>query len=786
MAFQQLYYTSCEAGLAGYGGYQFNAVTPGTSPLIMREVEDQSVYEPPRWLVADPCLDEPEAYPVAFSCGKSEATGAVVVTNVVFAGTDYSGRPGNYFAHALVTSTPQPDFGPLLPAELWGAELWHTTPTESNELPELPGPPPRGVVDRPGVQAFLDARGTGRVLPELLTAVWRAMAGDRLVLLASHDANENIWWIAAVSYLLGEHLAREMSFTTYSHRPGYSRHHLIGIESDAVPPDADSGFQLFDLDSGKTPGGAAHPLADLLADTGVMATQGLWRQAAVFASGSERGPDDWLGPVAAAAGLLRGRLSAAETDAVARWLAGAADRISAQHVSVVLGVALAQSDAGLADKQLLSLLDLARTRRSPAQAERLEQLLAERAVAHASRGEPAEPVRLGPEAAQGARAEVSSLLQTAAPAIALAALGWAAASGAMPQDAELERYGQVVLDPRTPEQELTLILRSYPAVLRGFLARLAAGPAPAAGRVLAGPAGALVSDHDLAPYPGLAEERLLVLVDKRRVDPQRAYDRIVDIRSGAGRSPFVDAGMLGRLWPAGCPPQQVAELLYLLADSPDLDIRDWFVRQIQTAAAQGPRSTGWLNLAQALTDRSLLPLLPDRLARAVHQTASAEQKRRWANSAVDRGDLSVFADLYAEYEAAPGRARRSLARDLSDLLCKAEPLGAALRGCPDGVMAVFCAELQAWLAPSRKDASLAVRVLTALTDRGLPPELVNQLAVPFEQQVGDWGRRDLGTIKHFLSGKPEVAEKFQAWRESQRGSLVRKLLGGRPGPAEGR
>jgi hypothetical protein len=222
-----------------------------------------------------------------------------------------------------------------------------------------------------------------------------------------------------------------------------------------------------------------------------------------------------------------------------------------------------------------------------------------------------------------------------------------------------------------------------------------------------------------------------------------------------------------------------------MADSPDPDIRDWFVRQIQAAAAQGMRSAGWLNLAQALTGRSLLPLLPGRLARAVHQTASAEEKRRWANSAVDRGDLSVFADLYAEYEAAPDRARPSLARDLSDLLCRAEPLGAALRGCPDGVMAVFCEELQVWLARSRKDAWLAARVFTAFTDRGLAPELMNQLEVPFEQ-VRDWGRRDLSLIRQLLSGKPEVAEQFQTWRESQRGSLVRKLLGGRPGPAEGR
>jgi len=223
MAFQQLYYTSCETGLAGYGGYQFNAVTRGTSSLVMREVEDRSVYEPPRWLQAEPALDEPEAYPIALSYAKSEATDAVIVTHVMFAGTDYSGRPGNYFAHALVTDTPGPDFGPLMPAELWGADFWRSTPIGSTELPELQGPLPRAVVDRAGVQAFLDARGTEKVLPELLTAVWRAMAGDRLVLLASHEANENIWWIAAVSYLLGERLAGRRGGRHAHRAPGRGR-----------------------------------------------------------------------------------------------------------------------------------------------------------------------------------------------------------------------------------------------------------------------------------------------------------------------------------------------------------------------------------------------------------------------------------------------------------------------------------------------------------------------------------------------------------------------------------
>ena len=786
MAFQQLYYTSCEIGLAGYGGYQFNAVTPGTSPVVMREIEDRSVYEPPRYLVVNPCPDEPEAYPIAFSYSRSEATGTAILTHVMFAGTDYSGRPGNYFVHALVTSTPEQDFGPLLPAELWGAELWRSTPVESNELPELPGPPPRGVVDRAGVQAFLDARGTGALLPELLTAVWRAMAGDRLVLLASHDANENIWWIAAISYLLGEHLAPRMTFTTYSHRLGYSRHHLVGIQSDAVPADAESAFQLFDLDAAKTPGGDVHPLAVLLADTGLMATDGLWRQAAAFMPVMQDAPDDWHGPVAAAAGLLRGRLSARDTDAVVRWLPGAAGRIPAQHVAVVLEMVLAQPAAGLADEQLLGLRDLAHRLPARGQEDQLERLLIERAFSRISRGQPTEPVRFSRGVRESVRVQVSDLLRTAGPAIALASLEWAAASAAMPADAELERYGHG-LGPVTPEPELSRLLRFHPAVLRGFLAWLAEEPVPLAAAVLAGPAGTCVHDADLAPHPRLAEEWQVVLAGQGRVTPQRAYDQIVDIRMTAQRTPYVDAALLGRLWPTGCPPEQITDMLEVMAELPDPDVRHWFVGQIEAAAARGTSGPAWPRLALAIASRSLLSLLPDELADVVQHTVLAETKRVLASRAVDRGDLSPFGELYADFQAADADARDSSARHLARLLAKADPLAVALRGCPPDVMAVFCERLRAWLDPARPDHRLAERVFTALADPGLQarPELADQLTAAVEP-VHDWNRRELSFVKRLLSGNPAAQRHFQKWRDSHRGGLARKLLGDRPGMAEGR
>jgi GTPase-associated protein 1 len=795
VAFQQLYYTSCENGLGGYGGYQFNAITPGVSAAVMREVEDRTVYEPPGWLLADPCPDEPEAYPVAFSYGTSEATGAAITAQVVFTGTDYSGRPGNYFAHALVTNTPEQDFGPLLPVELWGAELWHTSPVDGTELPELSGPPPPGAIDRPGVQAFLDARGADGVLPGLLTAVGRAMAGDRPVLVVSHDVSENIWWIAAISYLLGEHLGHRMTFTTYSHRPGYSRYHLTGILPETLPPSADSSFQLFDLTvpdltvpdltavdltAGPTPGGGVHPLAAILARTGVMAAPGLWQQAMVFASGAEESLDDWLAPVAAAAGLLGRELSPAETDAVAGWLLGAAGWMPAQLADVVLGVALAQPD-GTADQRLLDLLGLARRLPAPARVERLELLLAERAVTHLARGEAAVPVRLTSAAADAARVQAAQVLVAATPATALAVLEWAAASEVALPDAELERYGRTRLDPGTPEPELTGIVSRSPAALRGLIDRLAGEPPEVAEALLAGPAGDHIRRSDLAAYPVLTELWLLESAARGGLAPLDAFDEIADVRARAQRSPRVDAALLGRLWPDGCPPEQIAELLgAATGEEPAPGVLDWIVTEIG-AVARGPMNDGSLRLAQALAGHPVLGMLPEGDARIMRNAARVEPLLRRARSAGPQGDVAVFAELFAAYLDVDDDTRSLLDQYLPPLLSEAEPLGGALGGCPDGLAAAVCRELGTRLAPPA-DVALARRVFVAMTDPDVldEPALSDRLPAAFERVRG-WRRRDLGALARALADDEELARLFQAWRDEQRGGLARRLFGGGPG-----
>lgn len=778
MAFQQLYYTSCEHGLGGYSGYQFSAVTPGVSPAVMREVEDRTVYRPPGWLLASPRPEEPDAYPVAFCYGTSEATGAVIAAQVVFAGTDYSGRPGNYFAHALVTDTPERDFGPLFPVELWRAELWQHRPIGSTVLPELPGPPPRGGIDRTGTQAFLDSQGTPDILPELLTAVGKAMAGERPVLLASRDVSDNIWWIAAVSYLLGKHLARQMTFTTYSHRPAYTRYHLTGVLPDALPPDAASSFQLFDLMAGRTPGGSVHPLAAILVSMGVIAAPGLWQQAAAFGPVTGTGFDDWLAPVTAAAGLLGRTLSPAETDEVARWLLAAGGSMPEQLADVALGVTLNQPEGTLSPQRLAELLGLARRLPAPDRAGRLELLLAERALTRLARGEPAPPVQLTGRAAGEARTRAVQILGAAPPAMALTVLEWAAASELPLPDAELEEYGRTRLDVQTPEPELSNLLRLSPAIRYGLLARLASEPPAVAEALFASPAGAAIGRDDLAAHPGLTELWLIHAAAHGTVEPLRAFDEICDIRVLTKRSPLMDGELLRRLWPGGCPPEQVAELLDAVTGPPEPDVLDWFIAEIGAIVARGALDGGSLQLARALADHLVLPLLPEADQQAMRDAAHVEPLLRQARPAVRRGDVTVFASLFTAYAAVDGDSRRLLERQLPPLLAEAEPLGTALRDCPEGVAAAFCRALLTWLEPLRTDVGLARRVFVALAqpDVARQPALAERLRAAFER-VREWRRRDLDVLARTLENDG-LGQSFQAWRDAQRGRRKGRLFGG--------
>jgi len=363
----------------------------------------------------------------------------------------------------------------------------------------------------------------------------------------------------------------------------------------------------------------------------------------------------------------------------------------------------------------------------------------------------------------------------------------------VPADAVLEEYGHDRLPPYGALPEVIRILRSYPAARRGFVAWLAGEPPAIMRQVLASVGGEVISEGDLRAYPGPAVEWQLILAEDRRIPPQHAFDRIRDIRSTARLSPYVDAALLGRLWPGGCPAEQLADLLDVLADPPGPDVRDWFVTQIAAAAKQSSKSPGW----QALTDAfagnaALLQQLPEELAETVQRRVSATQARQRGLQRIRRGDLGALADLYAAHNALPkGAEKIASATELAEEIQRINPLDRPLRDCPPDVLDHFFFQAEHRLHAMNHDFRFAERVFLALYQPELPLALERRLLSALNQ-VADWKRQDRNYLEKILkSNYPREYEEFKAWLDSHSKPLIpklqfpKKLFGGDPrGPAE--
>ena len=261
--------------------------------------------------------------------------------------------------------------------------------------------------------------------------------------------------------------------------------------------------------------------------------------------------------------------------------------------------------------------------------------------------------------------------------------------------------------------------------------------------------------------------------------PLRAFDEIADIRAQAERSPRADVGLLRLLWPRGCPPDQLADLLGFFQTEPAApEVADWIAAQVSAVTAREPPGGDWFRLAYVLAEHPILAMLPDTQARLVGNVVRILPLVQQAQLGGPKGDVDVFGSLFAEYAIADDVTRRMLDRALPTLLVEADPLGRALRGCPPEVAAAFCAKLDDRLGPRQPDIALARRVFGVLTR----PEMLGQaglqqrLTESFDR-VRKWPRRDLNALAQTLDHDPGMAGLFRVWRDAHRGGLARKILG---------
>ena len=771
MAFEQLYYTSCEHGVGGYAGFQFNALSQGVGARVMREVEQLTVYELPSWDTS------PADAPVNLCHVRDAARGGDITANVIYTGADFSGRSGNYFAHALVTRNPENDFGGLLPVELWESPVWVRTPADSTALPAIPAAPPRGSFDRPAVAAFLAARDDAQpVLARLLSAVDQAIDGGRSLVLWSPTSADNAHWIAAVSYLLGDARAREMSFFTYTRRPAQCRAHVIGTVPGAVtsPAAMADGFRVFDMTARTLPDVTTHPLAVLLAQVGVLRAAGLWRQAGALAAGTERSLDDWYPVVSAAAALLGiERLPSAAAGTGADWLPQAAHRqtpLTTPHIEAVITVLL-DRDRELSDDQLRLLLPVAKAAGATGLLQRMELIVVRRATTQLARGRPPSgPTPMATaEGIQSAVASCERLLGSADATATITVLDWAREIGLQPDPLLIERCGRDVIGPALPtmnaDRRIVRVGQAYPALARGLAAFItASGPNTALG-LLSGVAGELLDASDLRSHPQLREMLLLEEVRSGRLPPVQALRELIELRPPSA-SPLHDRNLLASFWPHGLATAgEAVQLLYLLVG----DARGTLALELLDHALRPPRRIddmeAWLDLCAQVRAHPVYAQLPSATRLRLKALQDLGDRLADARYAMNRGEMSGYAAIGDRIEGLPDQTRDLLRQYLAFLTLTVPRPTKQLATCSEPVFDAICVQARARLERGPADHHLGARLFQTryqlLGSRASRARLLEEnVLVP---TLPRWSRRDRGQVQNILK------------REATRG-LLRALV----------
>ncbi|MFJ2257078.1 GTPase-associated protein 1-related protein [Streptomyces sp. NPDC087844] len=351
MTLSQLHYTSAPPGPGG-SGFRFTAVSADVPQGVLREAEQLIGYEPPRDFPARPDADELADFPTAFSLSEL-SDGGRLLSRCVYTGVDYSGRWGNFHAHALHL----PPGGRLpdgaLPIAAWESRRWcRATPADGRPEP-IDRFEPSGLMQQEALVAFAVSRADR--LAAVLADV-RAVADDPgagQVVLVERDSAAVAQWIALACAVLPREQAHRLTFTTYTRRPERARQQIIGVLPSSETVAYGHRHRVHDCTRPPAPtappapatsaGAVADPWAEVCALVWRAGRPDLFRQ---------HGPD--LGPLAAAALTARVPLPPAALTAATHWVrdrAGSLPEDELAQLVTALCEARPSDDTRPADKE---------------------------------------------------------------------------------------------------------------------------------------------------------------------------------------------------------------------------------------------------------------------------------------------------------------------------------------------------------------------------------------------------------------------------------------------------
>ncbi|WP_430477871.1 GTPase-associated protein 1-related protein [Streptomyces sp. P11-1] len=239
MSLGQLHYTSAPPGPDG-SGFRFTALTPGLPQSVLREAEQLIGYEPPRNAPARPSADELDAFPRAFSYSEL-SDGSRLLARTVYTGADYSGRWGNFHAHAVHLAPGQQLPDGALPVSAWESPGWATATPEGGAPPPLSVLPPSSGLDRDGLIAFAASRAPW--LAAVFTDLQRQAEDETApqIVLVERDSADVARWVVLASTVLPRRAIHRLTFTTYTRRPHLAGQRIIGVLPDDAHGLAGSG-----------------------------------------------------------------------------------------------------------------------------------------------------------------------------------------------------------------------------------------------------------------------------------------------------------------------------------------------------------------------------------------------------------------------------------------------------------------------------------------------------------------------------------------------------------------
>jgi GTPase-associated protein 1, N-terminal domain type 2/GTPase-associated protein 1, C-terminal domain/GTPase-associated protein 1, middle domain len=795
VGFAQLYYTSCESGLSGFTGFQFNAVTPGLPPQILREVETLASYQPPRRVGSKPTAADIAACPVSLVYSAEPTT---ILARVVFVGTDFSGRSGNYFAHALVSEDGPDPFGEVLPIELWDSPLWAAEPIGVTELPALPSIPPpdaSGPLGRAAIDRFLRDDGNADHAPILLTAADEAVLGHgRSIVIVDPDTTAAARWIAAMSFLLSPAASRRLSFATYHHRPGYIDVHMIGTVPDSDFEANEMAFRSYvvlDATTGRISDITPHPAALLLARAGADRAAALWSYASQLADGW--GLADSYPALVVGALLESSNVTAADLDTLAGWLPAAAGRLDPAWCGDLVTRFLEHPDCQAHHWGPLT----AAARRQPDSAliAQLEQRAVDQElqlVAETARDDAGTGVQVDTaEGREFAARRCAEHLDGASAGAAVALLGWSTNLGLQLPAQALRSCGELVLGPelmQAPGGDTLGVLAGDPLLLQGAVAYLSAVAGQQPGAVQAAFVAGLdnlVSQAAITLPPSLREPALLAEAGRF---PERRPALLAGLTAPAAdvSEPVpLRAGLLEAFWPAGCWTATEA-LAVTRAVGPGRMLAEPLLAWTIRAIVQPSRDEGYLKayldlcrLAQAEGWDDGLPLAAREQLRSVSEAVRLLER---AGAAADEPRAAILGRLAAGYAGQPSPVqdilRDALAGQL-DVLAGSSCLPALAGQYPEDVVSAYLQTAQRRLAAVPRDAEAAAALYRCLhtLQSGRDGVIAPALEPALRAGLGPWSRAEVDLVREHLGQTDrDAAAAFDSWREPPSSDVLSRRL----------